>query len=152
MLVETLRDTATKIGLPGDAVRGYVYPDGKAVARLLFEPNPRDSVREVLLDVADAWGQYAGGTWFEGSFMFDPDKIRNPYSPRYQGLSQIQTWGTTHGDTLFSTMGNIIWPKLKALGYPRPKAYLFRVARTIDGSKPFEKKDPPIERKRRGYR
>jgi len=130
--------------VPETAVRDYLYPDGAAIVRMFLPSSdmPPDDFLSRLQD-ADGWSLFRPGTWFEGSFLFAPGDGR-AYKSRNRGMQQIQSFGTRKVHELFWTLRRVLWPKLESIGYPPPSAYLFRVARTIDDSKPFKKKDPPI--------
>lgn len=127
----------------GDS-RGYLYPDGRAIVRLRFTPGGRGAFEE-LLDIGDdpGWNQFPEGAWFEGSLLYRPKDGRK-YNVRYDGMQQIQSFGTRRPANLFETLRYRILPKMEELGYPEPLQYLIRVGLSVDDSKPFTKKDPPI--------
>ena len=135
--------------VPDFVVRSYYYPDGKAIVRmrLMQEAAGRESVDAFLFGLSqeDGWSFFPEGTWYEASLLFRPEDGKK-YKIRYNGLQQIQTFGTKDWRNLFSTLRTIVWPKMRALGYPAPTEYLFRAGISVDDSKPFTKKDPPIDR------
>jgi hypothetical protein len=161
-MLEALRITRDLLRQDAESVRGYLYPDGRAIARLLILPpwkpgydkrkGSDSKVYQYLLDVEEAWRLYPAGTYFEASFLFTPESM-GTFSPKtepshYNTLIQIQSYGTAHAQNLFATLRLVLWPKLRDAGYPLPSELLFRVGRSNDGSKPFDKKNPPIEKRR----
>jgi hypothetical protein len=149
--------------VPDTFVRDYLYPDGSAIVRMFLPvasegaaaPEPDSylfglsqvKVRDKDQKLRNGWEFFRPGTWFEGSMLFEPEDGK-AYKPRNRGMQQIQSFGTRKPQELFYTMRNLIWPKLRDAGYHYPIAYLIRAGRTVDDSKPFKKKDPPISKKR----
>jgi hypothetical protein len=144
---------------PGAIVRSYLYPDGRAIAAVRFLVPRRGSIQSWLWEVHEEWSPYPRGTWLEASFLFPPKadpwqgEKGKAYHAHYQGMLQIQTFGTPSDVRLFMTLagstyekGKRTWNLLQRLlesGYPRPSEILFRVGRSVDDSKPFLKKKPP---------
>jgi len=150
VMTEEMEDIARRLKiLPvRDAVRGYLYPDCRAIVRLRFAAPPRKDPDDVLFDVSEEFGpwkpdRYGRGPWFEASLVFHPEDGRKYASRIMNGLQQIQTFATRSAPRLFETLRLVVWPKLKSLGYPPPLAYVFRASRAPDNMRPFMKKDPP---------
>jgi hypothetical protein len=155
-LREGLEITAERFP-PPVPVQGYLYQDGRAIARLILPIPKRGSVREFLLDVWErGWWQFSAGTMFEASFLYDPKKDpyngqKKDYLSKYNGKLQVQTFGTASPANLFATLRGItetgwsLLKKLQEVGYARPDAVMFRVGRSYDGSRVFRKKKPPVK-------
>lgn len=141
-----LRQTAKKMKHPASSVRDFLYPDGRAIVALKLEPPPGYNVHKYLLEVEYAWEDYPPGTFFEASFLFDPEAVEaHKYETfsHYGSMKQIQSYGTLNSGMLFVTMQWLWEKKLKPIGLPKPNIILFRVGRSVDESKPFTKKNPP---------
>jgi hypothetical protein len=145
-IMASLHEVARKMGLSYDSVRGHAYPDGKVIARILA-PVGRSTVRNVVASMGDAWTPYPRGTWFEGSLLFHMKDDWKNYASRYSTMAQVQSFGSQSFPRLQSTLIDVMWPKLKGFGYPKPQSIVVRVARTIDDSNPYRKKDPPSRKR-----
>jgi hypothetical protein len=157
-ILDSLRATARKLDLdPRWAVRGHLTEDLRAIGRLRVLPTSKKvDPHDLLFEVSDAFGSRGGapfkpwcvdgehaGPWFQGSMMFAPGAGRK-YEARYVGLQQVQSFATKSEANFFFNLRFEMWDRLKAVGYPHPLEYLFKVGVSVDGSSPFYRKDPPV--------
>ena len=145
-LLKINRAAAKRLGLNRDAVRGYVYKDGRVTVRIAI-PRKHKGKKVSIAEISEAIrGKrrelYPKGTFIEGNLLLNPQgkigKRREEYT-RHRGFIRLQMGGSRRQANALSNLEGVI-QNMKRLGYKEPEEIYIRSSWTIDGSQPFLRK------------